>query len=63
MELEETLMQWKQKAQLMRVFEGWELRHFKKSKVQPDNGLMGAMNAKEEYEAEGFGEKVRSDHH
>jgi hypothetical protein len=49
MELEETLMQWKQKAQLMRVFEGWELRHIKSSVVQPDAGNMGPRDAHEEF--------------
>eukprot|EP00518_Triparma_eleuthera_P000789 CAMPEP_0182453968 /NCGR_PEP_ID=MMETSP1319-20130603/796_1 /TAXON_ID=172717 /ORGANISM="Bolidomonas pacifica, Strain RCC208" /LENGTH=132 /DNA_ID=CAMNT_0024651931 /DNA_START=167 /DNA_END=565 /DNA_ORIENTATION=+ len=47
MELEETLMQWKQKAQLMRVFEGQDTTKFR-GKVDVERGH---VTVQEEFEA------------
>lgn len=48
MELEETLMQWKQKAQLMRVFEAVENKHHRQGAVEP--GLRENVNAMQQFE-------------
>ena len=60
MELEETLMQWKQKAQLMRVFEPAELKYFPRSSVQPSDvdghgvGPLSVVDENEHRELDGL---------